>query len=415
MGSKKRIRTKDTPKAGIGQGTRAWSVPDCKHFTGYRPCRPATRCYEACVDPTPIGTRILIINLDAMGNVLVTTSIIEPLKRRYPRSHISWLTLPNSAPLLEHVPGLDRVYRWEPEAWLVLQQLHFDLVLNVDKSRRSGALTGLVSATEKLGFGINRNGVIIPLNREAEENYLMGLDDEWKFRRNTKTVPQILCEQFRLAYRRDPYAVVLSPEEKGFCSSYAREHGLRGSAGVPQPLVVGFNTGCSELYANKKLSIEQHVELIDRLSTLGGTRLLLLGGPEDTLRNAEISRRTDGRVLNTPTTEGVRRGLCYINLCDVVISGDSFGMHAAIGLGKHVIVWFGVSCWTEIDLFDRGLKLIPEGLACSPCWKRECPFNLECRSMVDLDRIVQEVHERGRRKEDVEQIGDPGFGRGGDH
>jgi heptosyltransferase-2 len=66
-------------------------------------------------------------------------------------------------------------------------------------------------------------------------------------------------------------------------------------------------------------------------------------------------------------------------------------MHAAIGLRKHVIVWFGVSCPAEIDLFGRGVKLIPEGLACSPCWKRTCPYDLECMQMIDLDRIVREV------------------------
>jgi ADP-heptose:LPS heptosyltransferase len=397
MGNKQRTRLSGRSREERPQGQKLWSVPDCRNFTGYRPCRPATRCYEACVDPAPLGTRILIINLDAMGNVLVTTSILTPLKRKYPTSHISWITLPNAAPLLEHIRDLDRVHRWDPEAWLVLQQLRFDLVLNVDKSRRSGALMGMLSAEEKLGFGINENGVIIPLNVEAEENYLMGLDDEWKFRRNTKTVPQILCEQFRLDYRRDSYALTLSPEEKAFCASYAREHNLGASAAAPRSLVVGFNTGCSELYPNKKLSVEQHLELVDRLANIPGIRLLLLGGPEDTLRNAEIARRAAGKVLSTPTTEGVRRGLCYINLCDIVISGDSFGMHAAIGLGKYVVVWFGVSCWTEIDLFDRGVKLIPEGLACSPCWKRECPFNLECRSMVDLDRIVEEVRSYGGR------------------
>jgi len=58
---------------------------------------------------------------------------------------------------------------------------------------------------------------------------------------------------------------------------------------------------------------------------------------------------------------------------------------------KHVIVWFGVSCPAEIDLFGRGVKLVPEGLACSPCWKQACPFNLECIQMIDLDRIVREV------------------------
>jgi len=395
MGGKQRKRAGGGHQRTNVALTRDWAVPDCRNFTGYRPCRPATRCYEKCVDPAPFGTRILIINLDAMGNVLVTTSILAPLKRRYPVSHISWITLPNAAPLLDHVPGIDRVYHWDAESWLILQQLRFDLVLNVDKSRRSGALAGALTADEKRGFGINQNGAIIPLNPEAEENYLMGLDDEWKFRRNMKTVPQLLCEQFRLEYRRDPYGVTLSPEEQAYCDAYAREHGLRAAGGNRgSQLVVGFNTGCSELYPNKKLTVDQHVALIERLSAMEGVKLLLLGGPEDTLRNAEIARRSGSRVLNTPTTEGVRRGLCYVNLCDVVVSGDSFGMHAAIGLGKYVIVWFGVSCWTEIDLFDRGIKLIPEGLACSPCWKRECPFNVECRSMVDLGRIAGEIQRR---------------------
>jgi heptosyltransferase-2 len=145
------------------------------------------------------------------------------------------------------------------------------------------------------------------------------------------------------------------------------------------------------LYPNKKMTIEQHQALIDRLSEVEGVKLVLLGGPEDTLRNAEIARRVGDKALNTPTTEGVRRGLCYINLCDVVISGDSFGMHAAIGLKKHVIAWFGVSCATEIDLYDRGVKLVPYGLECSPCWKKACPYNLECIQMIDLDVIVQHV------------------------
>ena len=102
--------------------------------------------------------------------------------------------------------------------------------------------------------------------------------------------------------------------------------------------------------------------------------------------------------MSTPTTEGIRRGLCYVNVCDVVISGDSFGMHASIGLKKYVIVWFGLTCPQEIDLFGRGIKLIPEGLACAPCWKRECPYNLECIQMIDLDAIVAAVREFARGK-----------------
>ena len=323
---------------------RRWKIPDCKHFTGYKPCFPETRCYEECVSNEPIGKRILIINLDAMGNILVTTTILPALKRTYPQSHISWITLGNAYPLLLHNPLLDRIYRWEPESWLILQELKFDLVLNVDKSRRTGAFLSTLQARERLGYGINENGVIVPLNPEAEENYLLGLDDHLKFRVNRKTVPQLLAEQFKLEYRRDEYSLTLTEEEQAFCEDFKREHQLDSSASTQTPCLIGFNTGCSELYPNKKMTIDQHVELIMRLSEEENIRLLLVGGPEDTLRNAEIARRVGDRVLSTPTTEGLRRGLCYINICDLIVSGDSFGMHAAIGLKKQLIVWFGVSC-----------------------------------------------------------------------
>jgi heptosyltransferase-2 len=69
-------------------------------------------------------------------------------------------------------------------------------------------------------------------------------------------------------------------------------------------------------------------------------------------------------------------------------------MHAAIGLGKQVIAWFGVTSAAEVDIFDRGEKLVPHGLECSPCWKKECPYNLECLEMIDLGKIEELVRSR---------------------
>jgi len=361
-------------------------IPDCKRFTGYKPCYPYTNCLDECVDNIPRGKRILIINLEAMGHVLVTTSLLPAIKRKFPESHVSWITLGNAVHLLDHNSYLDAVHVWNPESWLRLQAMKFDVVMNVDKSEHACAFTMGLRAKEKLGFGMNGDGVIIPLNKEAEYLYRLGLDDHLKFRINQKSLPQILHETFKLKFQRDEYVLNLSPAELEFCESYKREVGIENT-----DFVVGFNTGCSPLYPNKKMTVEQHVSLIERFSSVAGLKLLLLGGPEDTERNAEIARRVGNKVMSTPTTEGLRRGICYENLCDVVITGDTFGMHLAIALKKYVIVWFGVSCWSEIDLYDRGVKLIPEGLECSPCWKRECPYNLECIQMIDLDRILTEV------------------------
>jgi hypothetical protein len=48
-------------------------VPDCKLFTGFKPCEPNKEC-KTCQDSVPIGFRILIINFNAMGDVLRNTS-----------------------------------------------------------------------------------------------------------------------------------------------------------------------------------------------------------------------------------------------------------------------------------------------------------------------------------------------------
>lgn len=390
MARKKSVKA--PPRRKRSSGRRSVTPPDCRHFTGYKPCFPLTNCLDECQDPRPYGTRILIINLEAMGNVLVSTTLLPPLKRAHPVSTISWLTLANAVKLLDHNPYIDRVYRWEPESWLILQAMQFDLILNLDKSVATGAFLKTLTGKKKLGYGIDGNGVIVPLNREAEAHYRLGLDDNEKFRRNEKSSSRLLTESVGLDYRRDEYVLVLTPEERAFCRTYARERGIGA------PVVVGLNTGCSLLYPNKKMTIDQHLVLIEALARRQDIQILLLGGPEDTERNAEIARRAGNAVIPTPTTEGVRRGICYENLCDLVVSGDSFGMHVAIALRKYVIAWFGVSCPQEIDLFERGIKLIPEGLLCSPCWKKECPYNLECIQMIDLDRIVRAVADYAERK-----------------
>lgn len=365
-----------------------FEIPKCKNFSGYKPCFPYYNCIEnGCKENNPIGKKILIINLDAMGDVIMTTAQLHGLKRKYPESTIYWITLKNALPLLFNNPLIDYPLEWNFENILILQQMEFDIVLNADKSQRSCALHKLINAKEKYGFTLNEDGKIVPENSFADYNYLLGVDDYLKFRVNQKTGQEILAETWNNDYRRDKYILQLTQEEKNFAKEF-RSKIIENS----EQTIVGFNTGCSNLYPNKKMTIEQHVYLINELSKYSDYKLVLLGGPEDTERNQKIKELVCDKAILTPTNEGLRRGLCYIDVCDVVITGDSFGMHASIGLGKYVIVWFGVSCWTEIDLYDYGKKFYQEDLECSPCWKKVCPYNLECIERIDLNGMIEEVH-----------------------
>jgi len=362
-------------------------IPSCKRFTGYKPCYPDHNCWEdGCKDNIATGTKILIINLDAMGDVLMTTAQLPALKRKFPESTIYWFTLKSSAPLLYNNEFVDQVFEYNAESISILNEMEFHYVMNVDKSQRSCALLNSVNAKHKLGFGLNKDGKIVPVNEGAYYNYNLGMDDHLKFKVNQRKGQDYLAETFEVDYKQDEYVFNLTEKEKQFVLDYKKSTGISDD-----DFVVGFNTGCSELYPNKKMTIEQHIYLIEKLLEKGNYKVALFGGPEDTERNSKISSHFKDKIINTPTDEGVRMGACYEDIADIVITGDSLGMHLAIALKKFVIAWFGVSCWNEIDLYDRGIKLFPKDLSCSPCWKKSCPYDLECIKMIDLDKILNEV------------------------
>ena len=73
-------------------------LKDCRLFTGYKPCRYKRSCQD-CPHYDPVKSRIAILSLEAMGAVLRSTCLLEPIKRKFPNSHISWFTLKASRPL----------------------------------------------------------------------------------------------------------------------------------------------------------------------------------------------------------------------------------------------------------------------------------------------------------------------------
>ena len=103
-------------------------IPSCERFTGYKPCYPDHNCWEdGCKDNLPIGTKILIINLDAMGDILMTTAQLPALKRKYPESTIYWVTLKNAVKLLYNNQYIYQVFEYNAESITILKEVLFQL------------------------------------------------------------------------------------------------------------------------------------------------------------------------------------------------------------------------------------------------------------------------------------------------
>ena len=180
---------------------------------------------------------ILIISLEALGAVLRTTCLLEPIKRKFPQSHITWVTLPGAHHLLGQNPLIDRVIKLQAETVPLLQYLKFDLLFAVDKSLQAGALAEIVDAKQKFGFGLSENGKIRPLNQEAHYQFDVGLDDNLKFYVNQKPETQQITETMALEWKRDEYIFEFSRQEK------KRLDDIRNTLNQGCKGVIGYNTG----------------------------------------------------------------------------------------------------------------------------------------------------------------------------
>jgi len=117
----------------------AW---DCRFFLGDRPCvwhkRNGALC--TCDHYEPVEERLLVVKLDAMGDVLRSTALLPPLAEVHPRAAITWITRKESVPLLQGNPYVAEVLELGPEALVNLQTRTFDRVINLDASKTSAAL-----------------------------------------------------------------------------------------------------------------------------------------------------------------------------------------------------------------------------------------------------------------------------------
>lgn len=345
--------------------------PDCRHFNGYRPCRAGRVC-AGCEAYEAVQGEVLLINLDALGDVLRSTAQLPALRRAWPQGRISWLTRPRAIPLIESHPALDRAIPLGLEAVLELEARRFDLLLCVDKGRAACGLASRLRADVKRGFLLDEHGAIVPANAGAHYLYRTGLDDELKFRGNTLTEPEMLARALELPYQREPYRLDLAPNEQ-----------------VGPPRQVGFNTGSSPAWPRKRLALALQAEAIRLVARSTGEPVLLLGGPEDGKRNRALAAELGDLVELSPVDEGLRVGAAHVARCEVVVSADSLGMHMALAVGCHVVVWFGPTCHQEIDLFDRGVKLLAP-VDCSPCWDAGCAREPACHRSLE-PAVIQDA------------------------
>lgn len=357
---------------------------DCRFYTGYKPCGKAEFCMD-CEEYEPVRTKILIIKLAALGDVLRTTSILPGLKKRFPQSHITWATRENAVPLLENNPLIDSLHVMNAEGILTVAGKEYDLAINFEKEDSALSLFKKINAAEKRGFEFSSSNTLSVANNGSLYALQLGLSDELKFHLNKKTYPEIIYEMAEIPYEGEEYVLELSGRSRHFRDEILKRSGIN-----PDKLKIGLNTGCGGVFQTKRWTVRGFAELTDILNREHSVEILLLGGPRETEFNRRIIEEVETSIHDMGCNNHLEDFLGIMDLCDVVVSSDSLAAHIAIALKKDLVVFFGPTCPQEVDLFDRGGKIVMD-CVCAPCYRKYCDKEKSCLENMPASRVYEEI------------------------
>jgi heptosyltransferase-2 len=285
--------------------------------------------------------------------------------------------------MLANHPLIDRRLPFDAESACHLEHERFDLCLSLDKDPGPAALAMRVPARERRGIGLSPHGSIFPLNAECQPYFVLGLDDERKFRRNRKSYQQLIYEAVGLAYRGQRYRLYPTSAQQEQANRTWRDLGI--AAGE---VVIGLNTGAGHVFANKNWPPDRFIALAGRLLERGW-RVALLGGPDERAQNARIAASCRG-ALHTGCDHSELEFAALVRRCAVLVTGDTMALHVAVAGGVPAVVLFGPTCPQEIDLYGRGEKIVTT-LPCSPCYRRQCARVPNCMDAIDVARVLYAV------------------------
>ena len=351
---------------------------DCKYFKGHIPCEPNKKhnlICDSCEEYEQIKTRVLIIKLGAIGDVIRSTPLITKLRQLHPSCHITWLTL---TPQILPPDEIDEILNLNYISLFKLSHLQFNIAINLDKDPEICMLMSDIDATEKYGFTW-KNGHIASFNDAAEKKLLTGLFDSVS-KKNTKSYLEEIFEICGFKYEGEEYLL-----NKNIRLTEKWQRSLKKISGSNK-FIIGLNTGCGDRWPTRLWPDDYWIQLIQHL-TQKGYFCLLLGGAAEDEKNKMISLKTDAYY---PGNFSLEEFISISSVCNLIVTQVSMMMHIATGLKKKLVLMNNIFNKHEFELFGRGIIIEPES-GCDCYYGTTCKRELNCMNDINSETVANAV------------------------
>jgi lipopolysaccharide heptosyltransferase II len=324
--------------------------------------------------------KILIIKPAAIGDVLLSTPVIENLRFNFPQAEIFFLTQKYCKEVLTDNPYLDRVLTYDlttDSSYCLVQNVRkqkYDLVIDLFCNPRTAFITFMSRARYKVGYKFRLRSYAYNIKIKPRGGEIHNIDFNLDSLRHLRL--EIISRQpfFPLDKIHDEFA------EKFFA-----EVELNGKQ------VIGINPAGT--WQTKVWYPEKFIELI-KLINGNYTFLLFWGNKNEKAVAEKIRKQTGKNVLLIPEAD-LKHMAALIKKCKLFITNDSGPMHIAWVLGVPVAAIFGptnsklqgpVGNHTEV-IENTSLTC----LGCNLTLITDCPYDHSCMKDLAPQYVFDEI------------------------
>lgn len=310
--------------------------------------------------------QILVFSFSFIGDAVLSTAVIQPLRSHFPNAHITFLVGPSAFDLLSNEPQLDAILVYDnrgEHAGLkgrlklirMLRREKFNIVVNLRDSFTARCIGGE-------HWGLVRGD----RERHAVIRYL-----------------EVLSKQGVDTTDAHPHLQMTETE-------HAEARGFLTEAGVKsERLLIGIHPGGNWEY--KLWNAEKYAQLASTLSKEKNATILLFAGPNERKLQTQVADMMDTPPILVET-ENLQEVAALIAACDVYIGNDTGPMHIAAAVGTPVIALFGSTNHSRSGPYGDKHTVVQSGmeLGCNPCHPGRNPGGCGAGSCAVIDEITVE-------------------------
>jgi len=318
--------------------------------------------------------KILCIKPRGIGDIVLSTIILDDLKKTFPSAEIHYLTETFAKDAFANNSLIAKVHTMEKTGFVLkvaarLRKEKYDLIIDLWSNPRSAQITFLTHAKYRVGFSYR--------GRKYAYN-ILGTSEKGEHHAAEHNLELLKALRIEITSKRIHFYV--SDDDNSWAKQFIKMNLPTGKK------IIG--TIPSGGWASKRCDANKWVEICNAIKQKYDVVFLILWGPGDESDSNYIkSNLKDDAVLIPEVKIGKLSAL--IKNCDIVIANDSGPMHIAAALGVPTLGIFGPTNPKAHGPYSPNSDyVIKEDLHCIICNKLECPYDHECMTQLPVEKVL---------------------------